>query len=122
MTRYYNFSVSRDYKTPDGYNKSVILVNDQFPGPLIEANWGDTIEVTLTNNIDTEALTLHWHGQPQRLSPGQDGTPGVSQCPIAPNDTSIYSFRAENFGTGWYHSHVSGQYTDGLYGPMVVYG
>lgn len=29
---------------PDGYKKDVLLVNGQFPGPLIEANWGDNIE------------------------------------------------------------------------------
>lgn len=26
------------------------------------------------------------------------------------------------YGTTWYHSHYSAQYTDGVYGPMVVYG
>lgn len=30
--------------SPDGYTKDVLLVNGQFPGPLVEANWGDTIE------------------------------------------------------------------------------
>ena len=91
---------------------------------MIEANWGDTIVVTVTNDIEdtAEGVTLHWHGQPQRLSPGEDGVPAISQCPIPPGSSLTYSFRAENFGTGWYHSHVSGQYTDGLYGPMVIYG
>ncbi|KAI7972181.1 hypothetical protein EIK77_001747 [Talaromyces pinophilus] len=122
--RSYKFSVSRAIKAPDGYQKSVILINGQFPGPLIEANWGDTIEVTVTNDIEdtAEGVTLHWHGQPQHLSPGEDGVPGVSQCPIPPGSSLTYRFRAEYFGTGWYHSHVSGQYTDGLYGPMVIYG
>ena len=123
-TRTYDWAVSRAIKAPDGYNKSVILINGQFPGPLIEANWGDTIQVTVTNEIEdiAEGLTLHWHGQPQRFSPGEDGVPAISQCPIPPGSNLTYSFRAESFGTGWYHSHVSGQYTDGLYGPMVIYG
>jgi hypothetical protein len=25
--------------SPDGFQKEVILVNGQFPGPIIEANW-----------------------------------------------------------------------------------
>ncbi|QSZ29363.1 hypothetical protein DSL72_003877 [Monilinia vaccinii-corymbosi] len=33
-----------------------------------------------------------------------------------------YHFRAESFESGWYHSHVSVKYADGLFGPMVVDG
>ncbi|KAJ5720790.1 multicopper oxidase [Penicillium malachiteum] len=125
VTRHYNFTISRAWKSPDGYNKSVILVNDQFPGPMIEANWGDMIEVTVTNNIDSldEGITLHWHGITQKKTPWHDGVPGVSQCPIAPQGGSFtYRFQADQYGTGWYHSHYSAQYDDGLYGPMVIYG
>lgn len=124
-TRYYDLTVSRSIKAPDGYQKNVILVNDQFPGPLIEANWGDTISVTVTNNITDngkEGLSLHWHGQPQRESPWADGVPSVTQCPIAPGSSFTYEFRAEFYGSSWYHSHFSAQYNDGLYGPMVVHG
>jgi FtsP/CotA-like multicopper oxidase with cupredoxin domain len=123
--RYYNFVVTREFKSPDGFNKSVILINNQFPGPLIEANWGDMIEVTVTNNINSqdEGITLHWHGMSQKRTPWYDGVPGVSQCPIAPlGGTFTYTFQADQYGTGWYHSHYSSQYGDGLYGPMVIYG
>ncbi|RYP40577.1 hypothetical protein DL767_001577 [Monosporascus sp. MG133] len=34
----------RSVTPPDGFRKSVLLVNKQFPAPLIEANWGDWIE------------------------------------------------------------------------------
>ncbi len=44
MTRHYDFTLSRAQIAPDGYSKDVILVNGQFPGPIIEANWGDYIE------------------------------------------------------------------------------
>lgn len=44
VTRHYHLTLSRTQKAPDGYLKNVILVNDQFPGPLIEANWGDWVE------------------------------------------------------------------------------
>ena len=33
----------------------------QVPGPLIEANVGDTVEARLTNNLP-EQTTIHWHG------------------------------------------------------------
>lgn len=43
-TVHYNFSVSRGILSPDGYQKNMVLVNGDFPGPVIEANWGDWIE------------------------------------------------------------------------------
>ena len=33
-----------------------------------------------------------------------------------------YRFQADLYGSSWYHSHYSAQYTDGVYGPMVVHG
>lgn len=51
-----------------------------------------------------------------------DGVPGLSQCPIAPGKSFTYKFRADLYGTSWYHSHYSAQYSGGLYGPMVIYG
>ncbi|KAI2632784.1 multicopper oxidase [Xylaria nigripes] len=124
VTRKYDFTISRGVIAPDGFEKSVILVNGQFPGPLIEANWGDNIEVTVHNHIDNlpEGTAIHWHGFLQTGTPWEDGTPGVSQCPIAPGKSLTYNFRAELYGTSWYHSHYSAQYSGGLFGPIVVYG
>jgi FtsP/CotA-like multicopper oxidase with cupredoxin domain len=31
--------------------KKAMLINGQFPGPLIRADWGDEIEVTVTNHL-----------------------------------------------------------------------
>ena len=40
VTRHYDFTISRGELAPDGYlKKSGILINGQFPGPTIEANW-----------------------------------------------------------------------------------
>jgi FtsP/CotA-like multicopper oxidase with cupredoxin domain len=122
VTRKYTFSISRQTYSPDGYSKSGILVNGQFPGPLIEANWGDTIQVTVTNDKTDEGTTVHWHGLAQNLNPAYDGVPAVSQCPIAPGKSLTYTFRAEQYGTSWWHSHFSAEYMDGVYGPMVIYG
>jgi hypothetical protein len=76
VIRSYDFTVSRGVIAPDGFQKSVILINGAFPGPLIEANWGDTIQVTLHNQISgpEEGTSLHWHGILQR------GTNGWTVC------------------------------------------
>lgn len=44
ITRKYDFILTRQKIAPDGYQKDVILVNQQFPGPTIYANRGDMIQ------------------------------------------------------------------------------
>ncbi|MCJ1354255.1 MAG: hypothetical protein MMC33_004242 [Icmadophila ericetorum] len=124
VIRPYDFTISRGYLAPDGVNKSVLLVNGQFPAPTIEVNWGDTIQVTVRNEITgpEEGVSLHWHGILQKLTPWYDGVPSVQQCPIAPGSTFTYSFLADLYGTTWYHSHYSAQYAGGLIGPLIVHG
>lgn len=124
VTRQYNLTIRRGFIAPDGVNKSVILINDQFPGPTIEANWGDTIQVNVTNEITgpEEGTAMHWHGILQRETPWFDGTPAVQQCPIAPCKSLTYSFQANPYGTTWYHSHYSSQYAGGILGPLIIHG
>lgn len=96
--------------------------SNQFPGPTIEANWGDTIEVEVTNLLPNEGTTLHWHGLRQQGSPWMDGVPSVQQCPIAPNKTFTYLFQADLYGSSWYHSHYSAQYSGGAFGAIIIHG
>jgi len=42
--------------------------------------------------------------------------------PIPPGHSFTYRFRATTYGTTWYHSHFSLQYSDGLVGPLVIHG
>lgn len=51
-----------------------------------------------------------------------DGVPGITQCPIPPNGSYTYNFTATQYGTTWYHSHYSLQYTDGVLGPLTIHG
>lgn len=43
---------SKALASPDGYEREVIAINGMFPGPLIEANTGDTIIVHVNNGLD----------------------------------------------------------------------
>lgn len=58
-----------DNQRPDGFPRQVYLINDQQPGPLIVADEGDVLEVTVRNDLDVEN-TIHWHG-------GYDLQPGL---------------------------------------------
>ncbi|CAK3940089.1 multicopper oxidase [Lecanosticta acicola] len=121
VTRNYDFTITRQTIAPDGVEKDGLVINGAFPGPTIEANWGDWIEVTVHNQLD-EGTSLHWHGLLQRETPWSDGVPGVQQCPIAPSVSFTYRFRADLPGTSWYHSHYSAQMAGGLFGPLIIYG
>lgn len=124
VIRKYDFTIKREQKAPDGYLKNVMVINGQFPGPTIEANWGDTIQVTVHNQIDApqEGVALHWHGILQKTSQWMDGVPAVQQCPIPPGGSFTYTFLADLYGTSWYHSHYSAQYAAGILGPMIIHG
>ena len=116
VTRYKTLVISRGNIAPDGVNRSVLLINGSFPGPLLEADWGDTFEINVINNLDNEGTALHWHGFLQQGTPYYDGVPSVQQCPIAPGASFTYRFQADLFGTSWYHSHYSAQFGAGLLG------
>ena len=101
-TRSYDFTVAECDIRPDGVEtKKAVCVNGQFPGPLIEANYGDMIKVKVTNKLHDEGTSMHWHGFLQTGANQMDGVPGVTQCAIAPGDTMTYEFRAELYGTAW---------------------
>lgn len=125
--REYDFTVTLGLAAPDGVWKPMVLVNGQSPGPLIEAATGDTVRVRVTNMLPGNASTsVHFHGVDQRGTPWMDGVSGVTQCGIPPaggrgGGSWTYEFTvAGQRGTFWYHAHAAVQYTDGLYGPIVV--
>ncbi|KAH7148214.1 multicopper oxidase [Dactylonectria macrodidyma] len=121
-TRNYVFNITRQDAAPDGFQKPMILVNGQSPGPLIEANTGDVIRVVVNNHMPEASTTIHWHGIDQRNTVWMDGVHGVTQCGIPPGESFTYEFNVtDQRGTFWYHSHVSVQYTDGLYGPIIIH-
>jgi len=107
---------------PDGYNRTCMTFNGTIPGPTIIANWGDKINVHVTNRMVNNGTAIHWHGVRQLNSLLADGVPGVTQCPIAPGESMTYEFRATQYGSSWYHSHFSLQYSEGLFGGMIING
>lgn len=121
QVREYEWIVRDKRHNPDGVFKPMMLVNDQYPGPLIEVNEGDTIRVNLAN-MAQNATSIHWHGLYQNGTNFMDGTVGVTQCPIAPGTNFTYEFKVlGQSGTYWWHAHQALQSADGLHGPLVVH-
>ncbi len=86
---------------------------------------------------------IHWHGIRQLNNNINDGSPGVTECPIAPGTNKTYTFTATQYGTSWYvtfvrcpspawwslshsldryHTHVSSQYAYGVTGSIHIDG
>lgn len=119
--REYRWAIRDQEHNPDGVYRPMMLINSQFPGPLIECNEGDTIVVHIDNQA-ANATSIHWHGIYQNGSNWMDGTVGITQCPIAPGRKFTYEFKIlGQSGTYWYHSHQGTQASDGLLGPLIVH-
>ncbi|KAK5661815.1 hypothetical protein OQA88_9917 [Cercophora sp. LCS_1] len=108
--------------SPDGYERTCMTFNGTIPGPTIIANWGDNVKVHVTNNMKSNGTAIHWHGLHMKENVLADGVPGVTQCPIAPGESMTYQFRATQYGSSWYHSHFSLQYSEGLFGGIIFNG
>ncbi|RDW60840.1 hypothetical protein BP6252_12223 [Coleophoma cylindrospora] len=118
----YDFTITNTTMQPDGTKRLGLLVNGQYPGPTLIANWGDMIVVNVHNQLQDNGTGIHWHGLRQFNTNTEDGVPGVTECPLAPGDSRTYTFQATQFGTSWYHSHFSAQYGDGIMGAIMING
>lgn len=94
-------------------------LNDQYPGPLIQASQGSEVVVDFTNKID-QPTTVHWHGV--RLDNRFDGVPHLTQAPVPPGGRFTYRLRLPDAGIYWYHPHVREdvQQDLGLYGNLLI--
>jgi FtsP/CotA-like multicopper oxidase with cupredoxin domain len=57
--RKYNLTITNAWRAADGHGRPIFLMNGQSPGPLIEAEEGEEIEVFVDNQLATET-TMHW--------------------------------------------------------------
>jgi len=103
-----------------GQHTEVWAYNGMMPGPLIDLNAGDRVEITLHNHL-SQPTTLHWHGLP--VPADQDGNPAQM---VAPGASRVYRFTIpiETEGLYWYHPHPhqlsSEQVFRGLAGAIRV--
>ncbi|CAG8233852.1 unnamed protein product [Penicillium salamii] len=121
VTQHLSWRVTSEYRRPDGVLKRVCLVNGLFPGPTIEARSGDTLIITVANDLPEDSIALHWHGL--SVTNDMDGAAGVSQSPIAPGKQFVYNMTItpDHSGTFWYHAHSGVSRADGLYGGLIVH-
>ncbi len=109
--------VGRSPFTVGGRTGHAVTVNGTLPSPLIRLREGDNFRVAVTNTLEDEDASIHWHGV---LLPFQmDGVPGISFPGIRPGETFVYEFPILHAGTFWYHSHSGFHEALGQYGPLI---
>ena len=99
----------------------VFAFNGVVPGPEIRVTEGDTVRISVANNLP-QSTAVHWHGL--MVPNAQDGVPFITQAPIKPGGVYTYEFtiRDGNAGTHMYHSHYNSteQVGKGLLGAFIV--
>lgn len=89
---------------------------DAIPGPLIRANVGDELKITVNNKLD-KPTSMHWHGIALRND--MDGA--MPATPSIPAGTSFtYTYSVPDAGTYWAHPHTGVESDTGLYLPVIV--
>lgn len=103
---------------------NLLAYNGQMPGPQLEVNPGDTVQIRLTNRLN-QPTNLHYHGL--HISP--TGTGDNVFLEISPGESYTYEFQLPKnhpAGTFWYHPHYHGlvaeQLFAGLAGLFIVRG
>lgn len=121
---YHEWTISKGFRRPDGVLKEVYLVNDLFPGPVLEARSGDTLIINVANNLgEDDGISVHWHGVYMKGQNKYDGATGFTQNSIQPGANLTYEIKIadDQWGTFWYHSHNRVQRADGLFGALIIH-
>jgi multicopper oxidase len=99
-----------------GVTARTLAFGSTIPGPLIRANIGDELAITVRNRL-SEPTSVHWHGIALRND--MDGVePATPNIPAGRDFT--YRFSVPNAGTYWAHPHVGLEEDMGLYLPVIV--
>ncbi|KAJ5692432.1 hypothetical protein N7462_001855 [Penicillium macrosclerotiorum] len=110
---------------PDGRMRWALAINGSIPGPIIELDWGDTAVIHYRNSLPRSVkngTSMHFHGLRQYRTNPMDGVVSITQCPIGPGETMTYRWRATQYGTTWYHSHIGLQTWEGVFGAIIING
>jgi FtsP/CotA-like multicopper oxidase with cupredoxin domain len=99
-----------------GVTARTLAFGSSIPGPLIRANIGDELAITVQNRL-SEPTSVHWHGIALRND--MDGVEPATPNIHAGQDFT-YRFSVPNAGTFWAHPHLGVEEDMGLYLPVIV--
>lgn len=119
-----DLTVAEAWQPLAGRQARLLSYNGQVPGPLLEMNAGDRVQLRLHNRL-SQPTNLHFHGLHIPPTGQADNVFRVA----APGETLDYAFDlppGHPGGLFWYHPHYHGtvaeQVFGGLAGPLIVRG
>ncbi|KAI9497306.1 Cupredoxin [Zychaea mexicana] len=130
----FDLNITLDQINPDcsDYAGYALVANHQLPGPVLEVEEGERVQVTVRNFLPRSTpsnitgagmndVTVHFHGIRQYSSAHSDGVPFLTQQPIPPGAEFTHYFHVVNqVGTYFYHAHV-GLQEQTLFGPFIIH-
>jgi FtsP/CotA-like multicopper oxidase with cupredoxin domain len=108
-----------DWEVTPGKTVKAWAYNGQVPGPRINLEVGDKVEVQLTNQLPL-GTDIHWHGI--NTPNDQDGVAPITQELVKSGGSYTYRFTAVEPAIGMYHAHAHGEEAvpNGLFGTMYI--
>jgi FtsP/CotA-like multicopper oxidase with cupredoxin domain len=93
--------------------------NGMVPGPRINLDVGDRVEVEITNQLPI-GTDIHWHGID--VPNDQDGVAPITQKLVTTGETYTYRFTVTERAIGMYHAHAHAHASvpNGLFGTIYV--
>jgi hypothetical protein len=108
-----------DWEVSPGKVVQAWAYNGTVPGPRIDVEVGDTVELQITNDLPV-GTDIHWHGIDVPFD--QDGVAPITQDLVMPGETYTYRFTTTEDAVGMYHAHAHGDIAvpNGLFGSFYV--
>ncbi|CAN6211751.1 unnamed protein product [Urochloa humidicola] len=117
--RFFTWTVTYGDIYPLGVKQQRILINNQFPGPQIEAVTNDNLIINVFNKLN-EPFLLSWSGLQQRRNSYEDGVAGTT-CPIPPGGNFTYIMQAKDqIGTYYYFPSLAFHKAAGGFGGIRI--
>jgi uncharacterized cupredoxin-like copper-binding protein len=108
-----------DWEVRPGEIVQAWAYNGMVPGPRIDLDVGDRVQVELRNELPI-GTDIHWHGID--VPNDQDGVSPITQPLVASGETYTYEFTVTEPAIGMYHAHAHAHEAvpNGLFGTMYV--
>jgi FtsP/CotA-like multicopper oxidase with cupredoxin domain len=108
-----------DWEVRPGEVVQAWAYNGMVPGPRINLDVGDTVEVEITNQLPI-GTDIHWHGVD--VPNDQDGVSPITQALVTTGQSYTYRFTVTEPAIGMYHAHAHAHESvpNGLFGTIYV--
>ncbi len=108
-----------DWEVRPGEVVQAWAYNGTVPGPRIDLDVGDRVEVELTNELPI-GTDIHWHGID--VPNDQDGVSPITQELVVSGESYTYRFTVTEPAIGMYHAHAHAHEAvpNGMFGTLYV--